>query len=190
MEGRSVYLRYPELHDFEVWADLRKRSRAFLERWEPTWPADDLTRSAFRRRVRRYQREVRDDCAYPYFVFRKKDDMLLGGCTLSHIRRGVAQACALGYWIGEPYAGQGYMSDAVRALSATAFEELGLHRIEAATVPSNEASQRVLRRCGFQQEGVARRYLKINGIWQDHVLFALLDDDPRPQPVGRDGPQN
>jgi ribosomal-protein-alanine N-acetyltransferase len=181
IEGKRVRLRYPLAGDYEAWAELRETSRAFLTPWEPTWPFDDLTRAAFRRRVRRYQREVREDRAYAFFVFASDTDELVGGCTLSNIRRGVSQCCSLGYWVGERHARKGYLGDAVSALVPFVFETLGMHRLEAACLPSNEPSKHLLARCGFAQEGIARRFLRINGSWRDHLLFAILDDDPRPR---------
>ncbi|MDJ1157860.1 GNAT family protein [Chelatococcus sp. SYSU_G07232] len=178
VRGEGVYLRAPQMADYEAWASLREASRAFLEPWEPIWPADDLTRPAFRRRVRRYAEEIRSDMAYPFFLFREADGVLLGGLTLGLVRRGVAQACTLGYWMGAAYARQGYMTHGVRAATRFAFSELGLRRIEAACLPSNEASIRLLEKAGFTREGYARRYLCIAGSWQDHLLYALLRDDP------------
>ncbi len=178
VRGDGVYLRAPEMSDFEEWAALRQRSRAFLVPWEPTWPADDLTRAAFRRRLRRHAGEIGNDEAYPFLIFRESDDVILGGLTLSQVKRGVAQAATLGYWMGQPYAGQGWMARAVRAATAFAFATLRLHRVEAACLPSNEASIRLLDRTAFRQEGLARAYLRINGLWQDHLLFALLESDP------------
>ena len=175
--GQGVRLRTPQMSDYAEWAELRERSRAFLTPWEPTWPKDDLTRTAFRRRLRRYAQDIRDDQAYPFFVFRAPDDALLGGLTLSNIRRGVAQSCALGYWMGAPYAGRGHMTAAVRAVLPFVFDTLCLHRLEAACLPHNLPSIRLLERVGFQREGLARRYLCINGVWQDHLLYALLRDD-------------
>jgi ribosomal-protein-alanine N-acetyltransferase len=179
IKGNGVYLRYPRISDYVAWSRLRGESRAFLSPWEPVWASDELTRSAYRRRIKRYQRETRLDTAYAFFVFRADDDVLMGGCTLSNIRRGVTQCCALGYWIGERFSRQGYMADAVNALIPFIFSTLGLHRIEAACLPSNEASRSLLQKAGFLQEGLARKYLQINGQWQDHVLFGLLDDDAR-----------
>lgn len=179
IRGEGLYLRHPLPGDYESWTRLRAQSRAFLEPWEPVWPPDDLTRGAFRRRLRRYQRDIREDAAYPFLIFRQGDGRLLGGCTLSNVRRGVAQMASLGYWVGEPHAGRGVMTGAVRALLPYAFDELKLHRIEAACLPTNEPSRRLLLRCGFTQEGYARSYLRINGAWQDHILFAILRDDPR-----------
>jgi len=177
----GVYLRYPRVSDYPQWAELRGESRAFLSPWEPQWARDELTKGAFRRRLKRYAHEARSDTAYAFFVFRKEDETLLGGCTLSNVRRGVTQCCALGYWIGERFSRQGYMFDAIRALVPFVFSTLGLHRIEAACLPSNDASKSLLMKIGFRQEGLARRYLQINGDWQDHLLFALLADEA---PVG------
>ena len=128
--------------------------------------------------MRRYARDVRADAAYPYFIFRKSDDRLIGGLTLGQVRRGVAQAAALGYWMGEPYANKGHMTAAVRALAPYVFQSLRLRRIEAACLPTNAASIRLLERVGFQREGYARAYLCIGGEWRDHLLYALLATDP------------
>jgi ribosomal-protein-alanine N-acetyltransferase len=173
----GVELRVPEMADYETWAALRLESRAFLVPWEPAWPQDDLTRTAFRSRVKRYIRDIESDSAYPFFVFRAHDDRLMGAITLSNVRRGVAQAGSVGYWIGSNFVRQGYMTSALTALMPFAFGHLHLHRIEAACLPVNQASIRLLTKCEFRQEGLARRYLKINGRWEDHLLFARLADD-------------
>ena len=180
IDGRSVYLRVPQLRDWPAWSKVREDSRDFLVPWEPTWPHDALTRSAFRRRLKRYDQDARDETGYAFYVFRKTDDALLGGVTLSQLRRGVTQSCSLGYWIGEPFARKGYMTAGLTALVGFIFDEVRLHRIEAACVPTNLASKALLLRTGFTLEGYARQYLCINGIWRDHLLFAMLASDPRP----------
>ena len=177
VRGEGVVLRPAEMRDFEAWADLREASRAHLTPWEPIWPADDLTRSAFRRRVRRHALEIENDEAFAFLVFRAADSVLLGGITLGHVRRGVAQTATMGYWMGVPYAGQRYMSRAVRAATAFAFASLNLHRLEAACLPHNVASIQLLEATGFVREGLARGYLRIAGLWQDHLLFARLESD-------------
>lgn len=178
IRGEGVYLRPGEMRDFQQWAQLRERSRAFLTPWEPVWPADDLTKPAFRRRLRRQAEESARDETYAFFLFRESDEALLGGLTLGQVRRGVAQAASMGYWMGEEHSGRGYMAKAVRAALGFAFGPLRLHRVEAACVPANTRSKRLLEGCGFQQEGYARAYLRINGAWRDHLLFAILSSDP------------
>lgn len=175
--GDGIALRMPQTSDHAEWAALREASRNFLTPWEPTWPSDDLTRGAFRRRLKRYTDDQRNDLAYALLVFRNEDNALVGGITLANIRRGVAQAGSIGYWVGEPYARKGYMTAAVRALIPFSFQTLRLHRLEAACIPGNAASVALLERTGFTREGYARSYLCINGVWQDHLLFARLADD-------------
>ena len=143
VQHARVTLRAPVMGDYAQWAQLRSTSRTFLEPWEPTWPRDDLTRSAFRQRVRRYNRDMRDDYAYAFFIFEAACSRLVGGLTLSNIRRGVTQAAALGYWLGEGFTGQGHMRHAVSLAADFAFEDLRLHRLEAACLPNNEPSIRV-----------------------------------------------
>ena len=177
IRGEVIYLRYPRAADYLAWAKLRGESRQFLTPWEPAWAEDELTRGAFRRRIKRYQKETRLDSAYVFFVLHQSDDALLGGCTLSNVRRGVTQCCTLGYWVGAKFARQGYMTAAVKALIPFIFKTLGLHRIEAACLTDNEASKSLLARTGFVQEGLARSYLLINGKWADHLLFAQLKEE-------------
>jgi ribosomal-protein-alanine N-acetyltransferase len=176
--GGGVLLRTPVSSDYAEWAAVREKSRDFLTPWEPTWPADDLTRSAFRRRLKRYAEDQRGDLAYAFLIFRSDDGALVGGLTLANIRRGVAQAGSIGYWVGQPFARKGYMTAAVRALIPFCFGTLRLHRLEAACIPDNGASIGLLEKTGFKREGYARGYLCINGIWQDHLLYARLKDDP------------
>ena len=177
--GEGVSLRTPQVTDHAEWAALREHSREFLTPWEPTWPADDLSRSAFRRRIRRYTEDLRTDQSYAFLILRSADGRLVGGLTLANVRRGVAQAGSLGYWMGLPYVRQGYMTAAVRAVIPFAFGTLRLHRLEAACIPTNLASIKLLEKTGFKREGYARSYLCINGIWQDHLLYAKLASDPR-----------
>jgi ribosomal-protein-alanine N-acetyltransferase len=178
--GQGVFLRAPQMADYSEWVALREASRDFLTPWEPTWPADDLTRASFRRRMKRYSEDQRSDLAYPLFIFRKSDGVLVGGLTLANVRRGCAQAGSLGYWMGAAYAGKGHMTAAVAAVLPFAFGTLRLHRVEAACIPANIASIRLLEKTGFRREGFARQYLCIDGIWQDHLLYARLQDDPHP----------
>lgn len=175
--GERVMLRPPERTDYETWAGLREESRRFLTPWEPSWSGDALSRTAFRRRLARYAADWRNDQGYSLFIFRREDGKLIGGIGLTNLRRGVSESASLGYWMGQRYAGRGYMKDALRQTLAFAFERLHLHRVEAACLPHNAVSRHLLLRAGFKEEGYARKYLCIDGKWQDHVLFALLREE-------------
>ena len=148
----------------------------------------------YRQRIRSQSGLIAAGRALPWFLFHRETDELLGGITVSNIRRGVAQAGTLGYWMGEPHAGQGYMREAVDAVVRDAFHRHGLHRLEAATLARNARSIRLLERCGFEREGLARSYLCIDGMWQDHLLYALVNsgvnrEEPRPEGPRREHPR-
>ena len=179
IESDRITLRPPQHGDFHAWCDLRRDSASFLVPWEPTWAKDHLTRKSFTNRVYWAQRSVRSESALPVFLIRRSDEALLGAITLDNIRRGPAQSGTLGYWIGAPYARQGYMTEAIGALVHHAFTRLDLSRIEAACLPENTASRGVLEKSGFKYEGVAQSYLQIAGRWRNHVLYANLRADRR-----------
>lgn len=179
IESDRITLRPPQHGDFRAWSELRCASADFLTPWEPSWASDHLTRKSFTNRVYWAQRSVRSESALPVFLIRRCDDVLLGAITLDNIRRGPAQSGTLGYWIGAPYARQGYMTEAIGALVHHAFARLDLSRIEAACLPENSASRGVLEKSGFKYEGVAQSYLQIAGRWRNHVLYANLRADRR-----------
>lgn len=177
LRGENVTLRSPRMADFVPWSELRRDSYSFLQPWEPVWPQDDLTRGAFRRRLSIYARDQDLGLGYAFFVFRNSDGALVGGVNLRDVRRGVSQSGAIGYWAGAAHARQGHTLDAVRAVIRFGFETLALHRLEAACCPENEASSSLLQKAGFSEEGMARAYLKINGVWRDHLLFGMVRGD-------------
>ena len=175
----ALLLRAPHITDHLQWAKLREASRGHLAPFEPLWAEDELTRTAYRERLRRYQREAREDQGYAFFVFGDLGRTLLGGISLTNVRRGITQAASVGYWIGLPHTRQGHASSALGAIVDFAFHDLRLHRMEAACMPVNTPSLGVLGTAGFQREGLARRLLRINGAWEDHVLLALVAEDLR-----------
>ncbi|QDY69511.1 GNAT family N-acetyltransferase [Qingshengfaniella alkalisoli] len=179
LASERMQLRPPVHGDYRQWSELRRESASFLKPWEPQWAADHLTRRAFNNRVYWAQRSVSGGSALPLFLIRRDDDALMGAITLDNIRRGPAQSGTLGYWIGERYARQGFMREAIRAVTDHAFRKLDLSRIEAACLPDNAASRGVLEACGFKYEGVAQSYLQIHGRWRNHVLYAILRSDRR-----------
>jgi ribosomal-protein-alanine N-acetyltransferase len=177
LEGEKLYLRPPRADDWEAWAAVRGASQMFLRPWEPTWPQDALTYRAFMRRLRRQSWEWRHDEGYTLLGIRHEDDQIVCGIALTNVRRGVAQTATVGYWVGEPFARQGYTLEALLLMAQFSFGSLGLHRIEAACLPSNDASRGLLAKAGFTEEGFARNYLRIDGSWRDHILFAMLRED-------------
>jgi ribosomal-protein-alanine N-acetyltransferase len=179
VETERMTLRLPEHGDWRQWSELRETSAEFLVKWEPVWSNDHLTRRAFTNRVYWAQRAEAQGTALPMLLIRRADNQLLGALTLDNIRRGPSQTGTFGYWIGGPFARQGYMREAILALSHHAFTRMDLSRLEAACLPENLASRGVLEKCGFKYEGVAQSYLQINGRWRNHVLYANLRGDRR-----------
>ena len=179
IETERLTLREPQLSDFRAWSSLREQSAEFLTPWEPQWARDHLSRKGFTNRVWWAQRSIADGSAIPLFLIRRSDEELVGAITLDNIRRGPALAGTLGYWVGQPHARQGFMHEALQGVVHYAFERLDLSRLEAACLPENQPSRRLLETCGFKYEGVAQSYLQINGRWRTHVLYAALRSDRR-----------
>jgi [ribosomal protein S5]-alanine N-acetyltransferase len=179
VETERMTLRLPEHGDWRQWSELRDASVAFLAKWEPVWANDHLSRRAFTNRVYWASRAEAQGQALPMLMIRREDNQLLGALTLDNIRRGPSQTGTFGYWIGQPFARQGYMREAILALTHHAFTRLDLSRLEAACLPENLPSRGVLETCGFKYEGVAQSYLQINGRWRNHVLYANLRGDRR-----------
>ena len=177
LSGLITDLRLPVNSDFTVWKSLREKSCAELTRYEPRWPEQELSRSAFNERVKQAKMLAKQNEAFQFFIFAKGGSEFLGGITLGNIRRGAAQTGEIGYWLGTEYCGKGYMRDAVRAVLKFAFLNLRLHRVEAACIQVNTRSIALLQHCGFQYEGSARAYLEIDGRRQDHHLYACLPSD-------------
>jgi len=183
LQGQGIRLRPPRRRDYAEWAALRQASRAFLQPWEPTWSPDELTLNAYHRRLSAWRRGRELDQMYAFFVYREADDALTGGITVNNIRRGVAQTGTIGYWCAQSHARNGYTLAALKAIIPFSFGPLGLHRLEAACLPTNEASGNLLLKAGFTEEGYAKAYLKINGDWRDHRLFGLATrETTRPRP--------
>jgi len=172
-----VQLRAPKWADFEAWVDLRRANRDHLQPWEPTWKDEHLRRQNYKARLAQFKTMIAADTGYPFHVFRADDNRLVGACNLTYIRRGSLQCAHIGYWIGQEFSRNGFARASVRAAMRFAFDDLGLHRISAAVQVENEASIKLLESTGFTQEGVARSYLKVDGQWQDHVIYARLSSD-------------
>ena len=179
IETQRMILRLPEMSDHVPWSLLRRQGEAFLKDWEPSWSADHFSRRAFRNRVYWAWRAREEGRALALFLIRREGSRLMGAITLDNIRRGPSQSAQVGYWIGQDYARQGLMTEALAAVVHHAFTVLDLSRIEAACLPENVASRALLERSGFKYEGVAQSYLQIGGRWRNHVLYANLRGDRR-----------
>ncbi|MFT7710568.1 GNAT family N-acetyltransferase [Clavibacter tessellarius] len=164
--------------DAPTLSELRLRSRAFLAPWEPIRQPDHDTPAGQRADVEAALAQHGRGQGVPLAIL-DDDGAVAGRISLNTIVRGAFESCAIGYWLAADRTGRGLATEAVRAAVALAFGELGLHRVEAGTLVHNAASQAVLARCGFTRYGLAPRYLRIAGEWQDHVLFQRLADDPQ-----------
>jgi ribosomal-protein-alanine N-acetyltransferase len=179
LRSGRLTLRQPQQRDYKAWAALRRQSRDFLKPFEPRWTELDLSPQVYTARLRRGRIEARQGSEFTFFIFQLAGhrEILVGGLTLSNIRRRAAQFVNLGYWMGESEAGKGIMTEAVALILPFIFNTLGLHRVHAACLPTNVASRRVLEKNGFVEEGYAEKYLQIDGAWADHVLFGLTRED-------------
>lgn len=177
--GRRVVLRPLVTEDFRAWQEVRRRNTGWLLKWEPQRqpgaPDPVESRDAFAVRCGARQRERQLGTGYGYGIF--VDGHFAGEINLSIVQRGPFQSAYLGYWIDEAKAGQGYMPEAVVVMLRAAFDELRLHRVQISIIPRNKPSRRVVEKLGIRDEGVALRYLEINGVWEDHVRYAITAEE-------------
>ena len=180
LKAKKVELREPNYTDFEQWRQLRESSKAFLELWEPKRGGEFFKRNAFNNRVRWARKSSKAGQSHQFFIF-DKFETLLGSITIENIRKGPANAATMGYWLGVDFTGKGYMREAVLTTIDFSFNRLNISRLEAATLPENRPSRRLLEKVGFKYEGVGQSYLQINGRWRNHVLYGLSRNDRRGQ---------
>lgn len=178
LRGERVLLRLPVEEDIPAIIRFFAENEAHLKPWSPVRPDGFLTEAYWRGQVRQSEAECRAGQSVRFFIFLRDDNgEVIGAANLSNIVRGVFQAAHLGYSLGQRHVGHGYMQESLTLVIEFAFEELMLHRLMANYVPWNRRSHRVLERLGFQIEGYAKRYLHIDGVWQDHVLTSLINPD-------------
>jgi len=182
LAGPRVLLRPPRLSDVAEMTELYARNLEHRRSAQPAPPPgiDPASREVVRAEVRRHRREWRADEAYRFCIV--ADGALAGGIALGGIQRGGFCNAYLGYWIDVDRQGRGLMTEAVGVVLDFAFGPVGLHRVQVAVMPRNAASRRVVAKAGFREEGLALRYLEIDGRWEDHVLHAITSDEPRPRP--------
>ncbi|HEY6317855.1 MAG TPA: GNAT family protein [Acidimicrobiia bacterium] len=181
LRGSRVTLRPLKAADWEAWRDVRIRSREWLEPWEPLaepGAPDPITDpEAFKARCGAWERQRHFDAAYGFGIFVRKGATFVGEVSLGSVQRGPFQSANVGYWIDIEHAGHGYMPEAVAVVLRFAFDELALHRVEAAIVPRNAKSRRVADKLGLRDEGTAARFLQIRGVWEDHVRYGITAED-------------
>ena len=175
--GQKVILRPPQYSDWKAWADERKKNKLYLQPWEPLWSINELERSSFVKRVRMFERLSHNDQAYSFLIFTSDNEDFIGEVNISNVQRGIIQSCTIGYWIAKDCEGKGMMSESLELVKEFIFNELKMHRIEAACLPHNMPSLKVLLKNGFIKEGTARKLLKINDKWQDHTVLSFILDD-------------
>jgi len=177
--GKKVLLRPLEAADFTKWQEVRRRNTDWLTKWEPARmpgaPNVVEDSQAYRARCSARQRDRQLGSGYGFGVF--VDGNFAGEVNLNSVQRGPFQSCYIGYWIDEAQAGHGYIPEAVVVVCRYAFEQLHLHRVQAAIVPRNSASRRVVEKLKIREEGLAERYLEINGTWEDHIRFAITSEE-------------
>lgn len=177
--GKRVMLRPLAAQDFRAWSEVRQRNADWLTVWEPRRPdqlADPTTnRSAFNARCQQRDRDRTSGTAYQFGLF--IDRQIAGEVNLNNVIRGAMQSGTVGYWIDQRHAGHSYVAEAVVVVMQFAFEQLQLHRMEICIVPRNERSIRIMEKLAIREEGVAQRYLEINGVWEDHVRYGITIED-------------
>lgn len=177
LEGITIYLRPLEVTDAEENLRLQSENRDFFEQFSMIRAVDYYTIEGQRKRIAEYQERMKKDTEYHFGIFTASDDTLIGTVSLFQIIRGALQTAFIGYFLDKAHNGKGLMTEAVRLVVDYAFHELKLHRIEAGVMPRNLGSMRVLEKAGFHKEGIARKNVKINGVWEDHQVLAILNPD-------------
>ena len=177
LSGKNIFLRPPKRRDALKWQKLRLASKSFLSPWEPKWDASSCSRRTFMRYLKNSNYLANMDRSYSFLIFKEEDKELVGGINVFNVRRGVSQSSSIGYWVGKRYSRKGYMYEALNVILPSLFVDLRLNRIEAAVLINNKPSRRLLEKIGFIEEGICRSYLKIDGKWQDHIMYSLLKKD-------------
>lgn len=174
--SERLILRLPVIADYENWVVLRKKSEDFLNKWEPEKDVNYYSKNFFKKRVKWAKKNFDLNIVLHFFIFLRSNYQLVGGITLDNIRYGPFQSATLGYWLGEEFSKKGIMTESLVSLIRYANKDLGISRIEAATLPTNLASRRLLEKCNFKYEGVGQYFLQIKGKWEHHILYANICD--------------
>lgn len=177
LQGERVYIRRAQVDDAEALCAFHARNRVFFDPTRPAWSEEEFELESIRERLNGNKRRWEQDEAYCFHVFLNETDELVGTVDLVFVKRGPLQSAMLGYELDQAHNGKGLMTEAARLCIAFGFEHAKFHRIEAGAMPRNEGSNRVLEKLGFTLEGLNRKIVQINGEWEDHNLWAMLESD-------------
>ena len=172
-----IYIRLLQMKDTEAALDLEIRNKEFFKHYSVLREPDFYTYEKIKERIENGITGATNDTLYAFGIFLSKTDELIGNVAISHISRGPAQSCMIGYTLDEQQNGKGYMTEAVKMAVAYGFETLKLHRIEAGVMPHNTPSIKVLEKAGFHKEGIAKENVQISGKWQDHLILAIINQE-------------
>lgn len=175
LKGPRIILKAPILEDYEEWSLVRTKNQEYLKPFEPEWAQDCLSLAFFIRRLERQNKQQREGRGCYFLIHHRENNHIIGGINLNDIQMGAARHASLGYWIDEDYQGKGYMKESAKAVIDYAFCSLKLRRLNAACLPHNTRSIELLKSVNFEEEGFAKKYLQINGKWQDHLLFGRVN---------------
>ncbi|OFW77122.1 MAG: alanine acetyltransferase [Alicyclobacillus sp. RIFOXYA1_FULL_53_8] len=177
LSSKHIDLRQLELNDAVSLLDLRQRNREFLVPWEPVQPESHFTLIGQQEAIEKLRSNWESGTGYGFGIFLRSTGLLVGRITLSNVVRGAWESCTLGYFLDQGMNGRGYMTEAVRLTAAFAFQDANLHRVQAAVMPKNAGSIRVLENVGFRYEGFAEYYLRINDVWEHHNLYSMTREN-------------
>lgn len=175
--GQTVLVRPPREEDWPQWKAVREQNYDYLQPFEPLWPDNCLTERFYERSFLRQLKDWNEDKRYCFLIFDEDDETLIGGVNVNNVQRGVSQTASFGYWLAEDAQGRGYMVQALDLIIYFCFKVLKLHRVQISCMPHNTKSIKVAQRLGFTEEGFAKKYIKINDIWEDHKIFGLTIED-------------
>ncbi len=174
LQSDRILVRLLDPHEASLMVAFRQTNRDHLEQWEPKRSPEFFTEGFWQIHLRLSLRDFRDGTSACFCLLNPEEDEVLGVCNYTNVVRGTFQSCHLGYALGQKHEGKGLMFEALSMTNKYMLEEMGLNRIMAGYLPHNDRSAVLLEKLGFEKEGFARRYLKINGKWEDHVLTSLV----------------
>ncbi|MCY9659678.1 GNAT family protein [Paenibacillus chondroitinus] len=178
MSQPLVYVRFPEEADIAQIIAMNKRNREFFEQFSPSNSDDYYTEEHMLQWLNKSRIDRMEDRKYSFVICQTEDDQIVGTIGLTYVVRGPLQSCMIGYNLDQAANGKGYMTEAVKQVVRYAFEELKIHRIIGEASPKNPGSIRVLEKAGFHKEGISRSNVKINGVWEDHQVLAIINPNP------------